>query len=356
MNIEYAKRRKRKIREKPNDKSRSEKIKIFGTDGRIPVRMFSWSEGIPIAKVIGGEDHGQVLKLLETDPREDEKKVIENPGEELGKDFFSTRSRAITDKQFKILCKCLKERKLGSSEEEQKLEKKFEQGMDEIKHLESSTRNVVLQDLDSEFTVLPRKGEHMSLLIGGRSGSGKSTMAARFIKEYSKKYPHSEFFLFSQKEEDKALDSLHDIEGDPLIKRIKIDEKLIDDPIDMKEFPDGVVCIFDDVDVLPKELLHVIIKIRDQLVNMIRSRGGMVITVVHNFLQREATKNVLLEASDIVVFCKAGSNRNVEDVLKKHASLSSKEISKIIGLKSRWVWVKISAPQIVFYSSGAYFI
>jgi Cdc6-like AAA superfamily ATPase len=98
---------------------------------------------------------------------------------------------------------------------------------------------------DSFFQQVPNtKKEREILYITGCSGSGKSTYTRKFIEELRKVKKDIPIYLFSSLPDDESLDSVKP-------KRIILDESLIEDPIDIKEFADSVV-IVDDVDVINK--------------------------------------------------------------------------------------------------------
>jgi predicted AAA+ superfamily ATPase len=76
------------------------------------------------------------------------------------------------------------------------------------------------------------------LYITGASGSGKSYYTKSYIKEFqkSKRYKDFPVYLFSALSEDESLDEVKP-------KRIKLDESIIDDPIDIDELENSL-CIF----------------------------------------------------------------------------------------------------------------
>ena len=98
------------------------------------------------------------------------------------------------------------------------------------------------EEVNREFTqlTLPDEGKFQQipdttknrdiLYITAPSGAGKSTYTLKYLQEYKKKYKQNEIYLFSALTEDETIDQLKDI------KRIKVDETLVSDPIDIKEF------------------------------------------------------------------------------------------------------------------------
>jgi hypothetical protein len=304
----------------------------------------------PVARIKGGDLDGSTVYITDIDPR---KEVIETKTEDPyqtigGAEFFSRSTVPLTRKQQMILSNAMKQGYLGDSKDEKKLRSKFNRGMNELKYC---SKHVHLKlGEDATMVPIPRKGEHQCISAGGVAGAGKSTIIAQFVKEYKKMKPDADIFLFSQKPEDPAMDT---IKG---LNRVIIDNSLVDDPMELADFPNDSITIFDDIDVLPKKQLLAVMLIRDQLVNMIRSRGGIVLSCVHNFLQYKITRNMLLESSDYIVFPRTGAVKNIIDMLKSQMGLSKDDIDKILKLPTRWAWIKKSAPQIVIYQGGCYII
>ena len=103
---------------------------------------------------------------------------------------------------------------------------------------------------DSKFLQVPNTTKEREILyITGCSGSGKSTYTRKFIEELRKVKKDIPIYLFSALPDDESLDSVKP-------KRVILDESLIDDPVDIKEFADSVA-IYDDIDVIANK------KIRD---------------------------------------------------------------------------------------------
>ena len=95
---------------------------------------------------------------------------------------------------------------------------------------------------ESKFQQIPDKTREREILyITGCSGSGKSTYTRKFIEQVKKSKKDIPIYLFSALPDDESLDSIK-----PL--RVQLDDSLLEDPIDIKEFENSVL-IFDDIDV-----------------------------------------------------------------------------------------------------------
>ena len=114
-----------------------------------------------------------------------------------------------------------------------------------------------------------------SIYVTGPSGTGKSTWIGQFIAEYKLKYPKRKVILFSAKPSDPVLDAHHVI-------RIPVDyENMVANPVELDELEKSLT-LFDDIDQFgDKEVQHGIYKLRDQILEVGRSKGISIITVSH---------------------------------------------------------------------------
>ena len=103
------------------------------------------------------------------------------------------------------------------------------------------------------------------IYFSGPAGSGKSYQMASYLRNYKKKFKDNKIFLISEKEEDKTLDTIADL------KRIKIDDSLIEDPLDLKDFTEIGPCIvlFDDIDSLENKMKKAVYLLLSKLLKII---------------------------------------------------------------------------------------
>jgi hypothetical protein len=125
--------------------------------------------------------------------------------------------------------------------------------------VEDGKRGIQLNG-DLKFQQIPSNNERDVLYISAMSGSGKSYYTAEYVKQYHKKYPKHEVFLFSTIDDDKCLDVLK------YIKRINIkSEAFYKSEITAKDFEKSCV-IFDDCDVISdKHIKKKVFQILDEI-------------------------------------------------------------------------------------------
>ena len=105
-----------------------------------------------------------------------------------------------------------------------------------------SVKEIQLQG-DNKFELVPNtKADRDVIYYSGPAGVGKSYAMASYLKNYKKAFKDRPIYLFSEKESDDVLDNISGI------KRVKMDEHLISDPLDLKDFNEESCCVvFDDI-------------------------------------------------------------------------------------------------------------
>jgi energy-coupling factor transporter ATP-binding protein EcfA2 len=214
---------------------------------------------------------------------------------------------------------------------------------------EKENQELILYDGTMQF--IPDKSlERFTLYIAGPSGCGKSTFISMFLKEYVKMYPNKKIYLFSRKSQDPALDTI------PKIKRIKLDESLYKDPIDIEKDFKNCCLIFDDTDsIMDKKINDAVMRLKDDALQVGRSLKIDVIITSHNVTNYKQSRIILQESQNVVLFIRC-VNRQTRYYLENYLGLKKEQIDKMLRLPSRWVVIKQTAPQTVIYQSGAYIL
>ena len=151
------------------------------------------------------------------------------------------------------------------------------------------------------FQYVPDKNrDRDTIFICGMAGSGKSYWTASYIKEYIKIYPKNDIYLMSECKEDKVLDDIKEI------KRMKVDDSLIENPIDFNEFKDCCI-VFDDTDALTGKLGKAVYALRDKLLKNGRKQHVTVISTNHTCTGLDL--KAVLNESDVIVFFMKNYNR-----------------------------------------------
>lgn len=219
--------------------------------------------------------------------------------------------------------------------------------MDEKNDIDKNFDELIL--IDGKFQHIPDPNTERSVLyITGPSGSGKSTYTSLYIKQYQKLHKKKNpVYIFSAIGSDAVLDLLKP-------KRIKIDDDLIHDPIDIEELSHSLV-VFDDIDVISNK------KQREAVYNILNSiletgRHFNISCIVTNHLSTNGndTRRILNEAHSVTIFPSSGSKRGTIYLLKNYLGLENNDIKKVKKLKSRWVTIFTKYPQCVMSEKQIY--
>lgn len=195
---------------------------------------------------------------------------------------------------------------------------------------------------DGKFEQLPSEDVRI-LYCAGPSGSGKSTYAASYIKKYRKMYPQAPFFLFSRLGEDQVLDNLKP-------KRIMVDESLLTKPIELEDFVEESIVLFDDCcSITNKKVQQEIFKIQGQIMEIGRHSNIKCVITSHlvNGNDRNNTRTIMNEMQSLTIFPSSGSAAQIKYCLKTYFGFSPKQINEIIQMDSRFVTVLKNYPQII---------
>jgi hypothetical protein len=204
---------------------------------------------------------------------------------------------------------------------------------------------------DGKLTPVPNDSGRETPYIAGQSGSGKSTLTAEYAGNFKKMYKDGDIFLFSRLDEDPSLDKIKPT-------RIKIDDSLVHDPIDItKEIQDGSLIIFDDIDTIQdKKQRDAVYKLLNDVLEIGRHINCYCIVTNHliNPSDRKFGRCILNECSSISFFPKSGNAHQISYVLKNYLGFSTKQIKKVMKLPSRWVTVFKNYPTCVLYEQGCF--
>lgn len=307
--------------------------------------MFSLKQGLRIALIVGGKNDGKYLRITEEedvdeDHNDEEKLNIVN-AIIYGRD---ENRRSLRSHEIEQLEEAILEDIPPKSEKLKKLYKLAKETLNHKLGKEFHLTDGVLQPIAVE-----QEDQVQRILLAGAQGSGKSTWISKYIIMYKEAFPENPVYLFSRKDEDKALDDLD-------ITRIMINEDLLEEPIELDELKDSLV-IFDDIDTIgDKKLLTCVRKLRDDILETGRSSNIYTISTVHLMMNWKTTRGVLNESSDVILFPKYGSTFQIKRFLKEYQGFDVSQINKFIKLPSRWVMLHRIVPFYVMYESGCYFI
>jgi energy-coupling factor transporter ATP-binding protein EcfA2 len=214
------------------------------------------------------------------------------------------------------------------------------------KKIKKEFTSMVLDDKAMFQQTVDTGAEREILYITGASGSGKSTYIANYIKQYKKIYKKNSVYVFSALKDDEALDSIG-------VKRIRIDNDLIENPILVEDFENSLV-IFDDIDVISnKKHREAVYSILNQIAEV--GRHYKIGCAISNHLPTSRDlRRIINECHSVTYFPHSGSFRGLKYLLMEHMGLDKKDIDKIKKTKSRWATIFKNYPQIVMTQKNIY--
>lgn len=209
------------------------------------------------------------------------------------------------------------------------------------------------------FKAIPLPSEKPErVIIGGRSGSGKTTKAKDYGMEYHVMYPDNPIWVFARKETDESFEGLkrNEIVLDPTKSEYQDDiNDLLNGTITVDYLSNSLV-IFDDTDNLQdKKLLLAIHRLMGDIVTNGRSKGIYCIYITHILMNYQQTRIINNEANKAYFFPGAGVDQ-IEKFLKTYAHMKPAEIHRITSLKTRWVMLRLDPPRYVIYEKGIFLI
>lgn len=211
------------------------------------------------------------------------------------------------------------------------------------------------------------------IVIAGPSLCGKSHFARDLAIDYYDDYAEqgNKIVLFTAiprfKDNIFACDMCRDMEeGDDKrekypcfcskIYRIKCDESLLTNPIDLDELSNSL-CIFDDIDRHPvKEVAKELNLLRDKIMNSGRHDNIDLISIAQLLLQGHKSKCSNTNAFQVVGFGQSGGRYQMIEFLKRYMSIPKKTIEKIIALPSRFVVINNCEPMFCMHQGGAFIL
>jgi hypothetical protein len=186
-----------------------------------------------------------------------------------------------------------------------------------------------------------------TIYICGSAGSGKSYWTGEYCKEYHKRNKHNPIYLISEGSADPALDGLKNLQ------RVKVDDSLIEDPIDWQEF-DNCLVIFDDIDAYTGKLKKAIYALLDKLLKNARKNKVSVIMTSHSCTGLEL--KAVLNESNVIVFFMKNYNRSLKYLLEGYVGLNKEGIKKLKANKSRWTAFVKTYPNVIIQERNLFTI
>lgn len=201
---------------------------------------------------------------------------------------------------------------------------------------------------DLEMMPVPNPTRFDRIYISGPTGSGKTTWIGKYLDMLLEIQPNRKIIVFS----DVALENDNILSKYPHV-RIKLDEQLVEDPIEMAEL-NGSVVIADDIDsITNSKVKKAVFSMIDSILKQGSSKQKITLIVTnHAFSDYQNTRNIIINCNFIVWF---KGTPNLEYSLTR-IGLDRKQIDTTTLLPGRYVCVHKNFPRYVVYTSGAYLL
>jgi hypothetical protein len=240
-----------------------------------------------------------------------------------------------------------------------------------VLHSKTSPRDGLCLLIDSkQRSILPTRdvslpeGEYFALeptnvedgrdviMVGGKSGSGKSHTARNFAQRYHILWPKRPIYVISYLQHDDTLDALK------FLKRLDPTKEFSDGPLPLDFFTESLT-IFDDIEGFQRDNpdIHDMLQ---QTIDMIATTGrhnqSSLLVASHLLTDYKRTRLFLGEAQKFVLFPNGCSMKQMTNLLGLYGGCDTDELRRIRRLPSRWVALCTTFPSLVLYESGCYLL
>jgi len=207
-----------------------------------------------------------------------------------------------------------------------------------------------LQDGYKFQVAINRQTERQIGYVCGQSGAGKSWFCKKFMEEYHSTYPSRAVYIVSSLADDPTLDVLK------YIKRIKLTEEFIADPIKCEDIEDSLI-LFDDTDCISaKKLRDAVNALRDSVLQTGRHFKISCLITSHSCCNGNWTKLILSECHFVTIFLQGLGGRSVKYLLENYLGLDKNQIKKIKQIESRAITILKTYPTTVVAEQVCYLL
>jgi hypothetical protein len=310
--------------------------------------MLSFTEGKPIALICGGKYDRRVLRLTEEKDEPDRTVADEDMFDILAAEDLM-RQPGTTRKTLRTI-------------DQKKLERAILTGQEPIDELlvgpYHRARAKIGTSLKKEFSmeqgtmvILPDP-QSERIFIAGKSGSGKSCLAALYMNEYLRMFPDRHVFLVSRHEGEKAYAQVpHEVLPLDDFEEAEKGERVYE----LEDLKDSLI-VFDDCDNVQNKRIQEGVKLlSDDLISNGRKYNIHVVWLNHQLMDYSRTRNLLNEANKVIFF-NSGSNYHIQQYLTRYVGLNKQQIEVVLALRSRWTMVSLTLPMYIMYEHGAFLL
>ncbi len=299
----------------------------------------------PVAKIEDGPYNGKIISIAFSKPKRRKKRGRPRKDDIIPADYLSLLNEdylsSLRPRQRMMELHRIKSLIERNQKSDDDLYKKS------VKSIEENSKREIILD-KGWLMPIPNMKTRECNYAAGPSGSGKSTYLSEIGEMYNKMFPRSSIIMFSRVEKDPSIDKYINV------KRIMLDDDLVEDPVTTEELANKMV-IFDDIETIKdKKLRKGLYELRDDILETGRHHNIYTVITSHLTTNYGMTRTILNECHSITIFPRSGGQYKY--CLKKYIGLNKSQIKKIYSLPSRWVTIFKNYPRFVLYSKGMYLL
>ncbi len=305
--------------------------------------ILSYDRGDPIARIEGGADDGKIIHLYDPSKKCCDKCTTK----------CKERKRRCCQKcEMKVGgCGTCPKAKSGGILDLSKMDLNETRRLITEMFMESKKGGNVQHEVkiedEGKIVPLPSRDYRQIIYVSAPSGAGKSTYCASYAKEYHRLFPKNEILVFSRLPSDKVIDAI------PKVKRIEINEEMLNEPIDPNTEMKNCLVIFDDIDTIRDEALRKEVqRLRSDIMEIGRHESTYCASTSHMLLNYKESRVLINESHQVTIFTDFTSAHHMDRYLKEYAGLSPQNIEMVKNLPSRWVTVNQKGPRYLLYEKG----
>lgn len=299
----------------------------------------------PIAKIVNLNDFNKNKYLYLNEDLEDVQPVNSIKTLLSDKDLSTNQGRThIPTNMQKILIEAL-ENNIDESELLEVLKPMYQNLR--LKQNKSLGKEVILKTGEM-FIPYPSKGSSRRL-VSGHSGLGKSVLMSFYAGLYLKLNPDNKVFLFTVHEDDPAYEGLN-------IETVLVNAETMELNLNLNNFENSLILIDDCDHIADKTLFKFMESLKNDLLTNSRKYNVHLYISSHILMSGHNTKITLSEVSYITFFLSGTSSYSISRLLKIYLGFSKEQITKILGLKSRWVLLSISGLHLYALTENCCYI
>lgn len=207
---------------------------------------------------------------------------------------------------------------------------------------------------DGKLMFTPLTDTRDIIFTAAESGAGKSYLTSQYVELYHNMFPKNPVLLFSRKFDDPAYQKSYI----NVVNINRMDPKASYDIINMPQFKNGGLVIFDDTStILDKKINEAVNKIMHDLMQVARAAKIFLAITAHalNPTGRKDNKMIWIESKTVVAFPQSVSRYEADYTFSRYLGFDKKLINKILDLPSKWVAIrKTPFGKVILHEHGAF--